>query len=129
MRFHGVGPTRQINASAESTRAVRVWRCISCKFAQDVVFVVDAGVKSRRCGGLETQITALGRSHWRPKFPFPIPAFIYMSLNTASHYPLCYIWQIPALPMFYLALAIAIGTAPALCVPFCQFSTPRNIDR
>lgn len=89
------------------------------EFTQDVVFVADAEIKSRQCGGLLTQITVLGRSQQRPKFPFSIPALIYMSLNTALHYPLQYIWQIPALPMLSLALAIPIATAPALCAPFC----------
>lgn len=83
---------------------------MSYKFSQDVVYVAEAEIKSRQRGGLGTQIAALGMSHQRPQFPFSIPAVIYIYLHTALHCPLQYIWQIPALPMFSLALA--------LCAPF-----------
>jgi len=62
--------TRQINVFTKNKHAVRFGRYASCQLPQAVVCVAGAEIKPRRCGGLETQITALGRSHRRPKFPF-----------------------------------------------------------
>lgn len=82
------------------------------------VCAANAEIKSGQCGDLEARISALGRSHQRPKFPFSIPALIYISLYVALHYPLRYIWHIPALPRFSLALAVTAAIAPALRAAF-----------